>query len=1112
MQRSDRQQELSSSVEMREELITIPTYISLPPDQYPMFLEKRVYQGSSGSVYPIPFTDRVSDEKADVAYRAVRLENEFIQVVLLPQFGGRIYAGLDKTNGYDFVYRNAVIKPALVGLAGPWLSGGIEFNWPQHHRPATFQPVDYILDEYEDGSKTVWLSEIEPFNHMKGMAGVTLHPGKSYLEVKVQLYNRTPFPQTFLWWANLAVPVNDAYQAIFPPDVHFVVDHAKRAVSRFPIADGQYYGVDYSRGVDISWFRNIPVPTSYMALGSRYDFLGGYDHGKQAGVVHVADHHISPGKKMWTWGAGDFGRVWYENLTDEDGPYIELMTGVYTDNQPDFSWLHPHETRTFSQYWYPIRNLGSIKQATLDAAINLEEREQSTWIGVNTTARFSAAIVVLEDARGALWQETADIAPDAPFTTELSLRSSEYVPPLSLSVWASGGKELARYTLEPSEESTVPPPATPAPAPEDIETIESLYLTGLHLEQYRHATYSPQPYYEEALRRDPGDVRANNALGLLYLRRGCFQEAAEHFRRAIARLTMKNPNPYDGEPFYNLGLALRFMGKDDDAYHALYKATWNYPWQSPAYYALAELDCRGGRFACALDHVDRSLRANALDTKARNLRVAVLRRLGSLAEAQETAHRTVDIDILDFWSRNELYRIEVQRGSQEAADRRRGELRALMRDNAESYLDLASDYGGAGLWDEAIDVLSWLASSGDSASPLVFYYLGYYAHRQGDQESALHYYRRAAEVNPDYCFPNRLDTIAVLRHAMERNPQDARAPYYLGNLFYDKKRYDEAIGLWERSRDIDARFPIVHRNLGLAYYNIERGPEKARRAFQQAFKVDVQNARLLYELDQLEKRVGASPEERLARLEAHLDLVEQRDDLYLELVTLSIQCGRYDAAVKLLESRHFHPWEGGEGKVTRAYVHAHLLRGKDCLERGEPQKALQDFLAALTYPANLGEGKHEVLTSDADVLYHVGLAYQALGDTERAGDAYRRAAEETDPEQLYYRGLALRRLGRDREADETFRALITRGNERLQAGARIDYFATSLPTFLIFEDDPAAHNAADAHVLRGLGYLGLEQARDAETEFATVLDLNRNHPSLSLLPPSCREPGSAARR
>ena len=386
---------IPGQVEVWEESVVIPTYGVGKPDPNPMFLEKRVYQGSSGKVYPLPVIDKIYDEKVDQTYRAVWLENDYLRVMILPELGGRVQRAYDKTNGYDFVYYNEVIKPALVGLVGPWISGGIEFNWPQHHRPSTFMPVDHTIAENPDGSKTVRVSEVDRMYGTKGMASFTLHPGRAYLEIRGQLYNPTSLPQTFLWWANPAVAVNDNTQSIFPPDVHAVMDHGKRDVSRFPIATGVYYKHDYGAGVDISRYKNIPVPTSYMAYHSDYNFVGGYDYQVEAGILHIADHHVSPGKKQWTWGCGDFGKAWDRNLTDENGPYIELMTGMFTDNQPDFTWLKPFEEKTFTQYFMPYKKAGSVKNASLDAALGLEVENGAARVCVYATSVREDAVVRL---------------------------------------------------------------------------------------------------------------------------------------------------------------------------------------------------------------------------------------------------------------------------------------------------------------------------------------------------------------------------------------------------------------------------------------------------------------------------------------------------------------------------------------------------------------------------------------------------------------------------------------------------------------------------------------------------------------------------------------------
>ena len=534
------------TVRITEEVI--PTYLPAAPDKNPMFLERRVYQGSSGKVYPLPFTDRISETKTDRAWTAIWLENEYLRVMVLPEIGGRIHVAQDKTNGYDFIYRQTVIKPALVGLAGPWISGGIEFNWPQHHRPATFLPVEYAVEKHPDGSQTVWLSDHDPLTRMKGMHGVCLHPGKAWIELKVRAYNRTPLVQTFLWWANAAARVHEGYQSFFPPDVDHVADHARRAISRYPLCEGSYYGVDYagrardgvpaeerpaefipphcgeaSQGCkpagihyaanDLSWYANIPVPTSYMCLGSQEDFLGGYDHIRQAGMVHVADHHIAPGKKQWTWGNHEFGYAWDRNLTDGDGPYIELMAGVYSDNQPDFSFLRPGETKTWSQYWYPIQQIGPAQHANLDAAVNMELTKERFRIGVSVTMPLPRSAIRLESPNGDTeWD--VDLAPGKPFCLE----SPQDLPPWKLGetvlrVLDEKGREVISFQPRQRTPRECPAPAVEPPAPRQIAGNDELFITGLHLDQYRHATRCPTLYWREALRRDPGDSRVQQRHG-----------------------------------------------------------------------------------------------------------------------------------------------------------------------------------------------------------------------------------------------------------------------------------------------------------------------------------------------------------------------------------------------------------------------------------------------------------------------------------------------------------------------------------------------------------------------------------------------------------------------
>lgn len=1085
----------TGAVKAWQQSVVMKTYLPAAPDPNPLFLEKRVYQGSSGKVYPLPVIDRIATEAREHTWQAVHLENEYLRVMLLPEIGGRIHVGYDKINGYDFFYRQNVIKPALVGLAGPWISGGVEFNWPQHHRPGTFLPVEVTVERGEDGSVTAWCSAHDPLSRMKGMHGVCLRPGSACIELRVRLCNRTWDTQTFLWWVNAAVRVHRHYQSFFPPDVRYVADHAQRAVTQFPCSLGTYYGVAYGeralRGVpaeempsqfvpdgsyaanDLSWYANIPVPTSYMVVNSEGDFFGGYDHDARAGVVHVANHHIAPGKKQWTWGNHEFGYAWDRSLTDNDGPYVELMAGVYTDNQPDFSFLAPGETRTFSQYWYPIREIGVPDTANLHAALRVVRQGGQAQIHLLPTRAIENATVRLTTADGQAKLWNGALKPESPARISLPLADSETSWTLTLEV---DREVLLRYAPAEIRPAPAPAPATEPAPPDEIATVEELYLTGLHLEQYRHATRSPEPYWREALRRDSQDSRTNNALGRMHLRRGELAQAESCFRAAIARLTARNPNPYDSEPYYNLGMTLLFLDRDEEAYAHFYKATWSAAWRGAAFHRLAEIDVRRRRFPQALDHLDRALCVDADNGAAGNLRAAVLLRMGRAAEAKRELDTLLALDPLDAWGRF------LRSGVPPADDGTR--------------LDVAFDCMRAGLLEEAEAVLR------NGAGAMELYTRALIARLRGDPAQAAALAANAAQAAPAYVFPSRLEEMLALQAAIAANPGDPRAPYYLGNFLYDRGRHTEAIAQWETAVALDPDFPTAWRNLGIARYNVEHAAEKARSAFHRARRAAPRDARILYEEDQLRKRLGDDPAERLAGLESHSDLVALRDDLSLELAALRNQLGRPADALELLLSRQFQPWEGGEGLVLGEYVRAQLLLGRALLESGNPRAAIDCFESAAHPPQSLSEARH-LLANSSNIEFWLGEAWSAAGDPARAAQHWERAeSQRGDFQQMQLRphsemtcwsALALRRLGRNSEADALFAEILAYADALDRETPKVDYFATSLPAMLLFADDLPKRQHIAASFLRAQALLGLGRHAESQAALDEVLRLDPSH-------------------
>ena len=1098
--------------------MTIPTYEVGKAEKNPIFLEKRVYQGSSGVVYPYPVIESISDEKVDKQWLAVWLENEYIKVMILPELGGRVQMAYDKIKQRHFVYYNHVIKPALVGLTGPWISGGIEFNWPQHHRPSTYLPVDCDIVENEDGSVTVWVNEMERMFHQKGMAGFTLRPGCAYLEIQGRVSNRTPLPQTFLWWANPAVEVNDAYQSVFPPDVNAVFDHGKRAVSSFPVATGTYYKMDYSAGVDISNYKNIYVPTSYMAVNSKYDFEGGYENDTKGGMLHVASHHFSPGKKQWTWGNGDFGRAWDRNLTDEismsDGsaigitnsgfrPYIELMAGVYTENQPDFTWLMPYEEKQFVQYFMPYRELGVVKQASKDFVMNIESltpNPSPTGDGSNQMVCFKILAtskktvhIVLDGEDGIVYYDKIVTLSPEEVLIETVETGREHLDDLRLTIDRAEGKRqlpLLCWYAESDEIRPIPDAAEAALSPQETKTVDQLYLTGLHLEQYRHATWSALDYYEEALRRDPLDYRCNMQMGLWYLRRARFEKAEGYLKTAVKVLKKRNPNPYDGEPQFYLGVVNKFLGKIESAYECFWKSTWNKAWADAGYYEAACISVSDERWEDALDELERALISNSHNHQARALKAAVLRKLGRQDEALAWINESYKIDRFNYLCMVEEHLLT---DSDEPLER----MVELMHGNIYNYHEIALDYMHAGLDDEAILVLETAIDHHVEESPMTYYYLAYL----GNMMDSVAYSQKAAQANPDYCFPNRMEDAYILQE-LDFIPffDDARAPYYLGCLYYDKRQYDLAIKYWEKSAKLDPDFPTVWRNLALARFNKQNKQDEAVEYMEKAFHLDETDSRILMELDQLYKRLHKPHQERLDFLQQYPQLVAQRDDLILEEITLLNQLGRYEEAKAKLDAHQFHPWEGGEGKVPAQYQICRIEIAKQLLsEKGKvnsekyaaaQQEAKRLLEECLVYPPHLGEGKLYG-AQDNDILYFLGRYEEGtVGPTEPAAAMYYNDAK---PDKIFYAGLCYRKLGQEDKARSLFHKLINYGKQHIYDKVVMDYFAVSLPDLLIWDDSLDTKNLIHCKYMLALGYYGMGDKEKALEYLAEVEELDNNH-------------------
>jgi tetratricopeptide (TPR) repeat protein len=1067
-------------VDVAVEKWTIPTYPIPEAEEMPMFAETCVHQGTTGNPYPNRVVSAADGEhRSDKEWTVIRLENDYIRLAVIPALGGRIFEAYDKVTGYDFLYRQHVIKPALIGAYGAWISGGIEFNWPFHHRPSTVMPVDYEIERKEDGSAIVWLSEHAPNDRTKGMVGVVLRPDTNYFETRMAVTNRTPVRHNFLWWENAAVAVHEGYRLVFPPDVTYVHHHNDAGHTTFPIASGQYGADNIKEPKDISWHKNSRIATSYFAAPSKYDFFGGFDYVKNCGVLHIANHHISPGKKMFTWGYGSNADNWEKKLTDSDGQYAELMAGCYTDDQPDFTWLAPYETKCFSQFWYPTQGIGYTTNANLDAAVALDR--ENGEIRFNVTSVRNGVTLTLKGADGRiLLEQKVDMTPSAVVSYKVDYPVGEL---LNVTVTCECGKLLLDYTEETPDYVHIPENNSGTPLPDKLTTPCELVNAGKHVDQYRSAYYKPDLYYLEALDRDPNYLPALKALGEYYTRTLRFEDALEYLNRAYKIECRYNQNPEDGLVNYLRGICLAELGKYDDAYDKLYRAYWSYNVISPAMTAIAAIDGCRGEYDKMYEHAQLAIEKEAKHPIASCYAALAQYKLGNTRRASAICREVLERDKLNHLARYVLT-IVSGRG-------RNSFYSGLLSNPAQTVLDIAFDLSNAGFVSDAATLVKGaIAIAPDNA--MLNYTLAYYCDQLGNARAAAKYRKAASKQKIVDVFPSRAGEIRVLRAAIKANAKDGFAAYLLGCIMYDSRVYESAADLWEKAIKFLPDFYIPYRNLALVYFNhLERAAD-ALPLMRKAIELHDKDATLLCEMATVMQESGTSYEEGARFIDEHKpDVVT--DQIQLTIARAYNAAGQFDKAESVMRSHIFSPGEGAEFATAEPYMYACFGRGRVALKDGRYEDALADFRASQKMPENLNVGfwNESVMMP---YRYYEAEALKRLGRDEEAKEIITKLASMKDVgmwnmggEFVYYSAMSVRLGGEEMRAQRIMRDAILRWERELERGCKYHRQASGL--YNCFVGNHTRNRLSTLYGMLGYGKLFNGDYDGAKSLFAKSIEL-----------------------
>ena len=960
----------------RKEKITLPTYVPGGYEKTPLFYTGRVYQGAQGRIYPYPAQDVLHDDKRPEDYLYLTLENDWLQMGVLPEHGGHLLNLTDKQTGYEAFYRQHVIKPALIGMLGAWISGGVEWNFPHHHRPTSSMPIDWRHEKRRDGTETIWLGETELTARLKWTIGLSLLKDRAVLRAENIFMNRGPQIESMLYWANVAVHCGDDYQVIFPPACHLGYDHHKASWTSFPIgsvgASGRP-GEKERMDSDLSWWKNfVHRSRSIFAWDPDNDWLAGYDHGKNAGTVHTSNRHVTIGKKFFLWGNYPAGKLWDSKvLTDTDGPYLELMVGCWSDNQPDYSWIAPYETRRVSQFWYPVKGIGGVKNATLDGAVNVERvKKDELLVGFHSTRELKGCTVTVtcggDDGRVALLRDRGGragarpsrvvftetniaIGPNAPWCKTVKVDAAAKDQQFTAVLADADGKEFLSYTPVPEDPHDPLPEKVANPQqPEKITSAEVAYLTGLRLDQFKNGLIDPMPYYRRACEIDPGHSAANLQLGYHAMRELRWADAEKFFRAAADRVNRNYTRAKDVEPEYMLALACRELGKCKEAEDLLWRVTWRATHAREAYVELARLACLRGAWDEAETLIDEALDRGAREAKLHVLKAFILRRRGRATAARRELALAVACDPLENWGL-------AERGFLAGAPAEKI-VRNELRDRglrAAQLMETVCDYAGLGAYDEVValcaaaeslsarekpvacgagdrlGVRAAVAACASLRSPMFAYMRGWALQQMGRGAEADQAWRKAAAEPGDYCFPSRPEEYAALAAAAKvaTDAATANTHYYLGEILWFRDRKDDAIAAWRACVAKKRDHALALRCLGFAlshpgtYFTNTGVPsgvasEEAYGFYLRAMEADPGNAHVLLEVDELAEKLKMPAEKRLAYLEARRAVVEKYDPVLLRLAGLYNETRQFDKALAILTSRTFHVWEGGRSLLS----------------------------------------------------------------------------------------------------------------------------------------------------------------------------------------------------
>jgi tetratricopeptide (TPR) repeat protein len=995
-----------------EGTVTIPTYEHIGREmQPPLFANSTVTGMYPFTTYLAPFKPGPNPH----TYKAIFLENEYLKLTYIPDFGCRIFSVYDKLRRREMLYRNDVIKPAPYNPRYSWPQSGMELTGPHDLHTLTLHSEPYWANKIvhqNDGGISLVLGEIDPVYGMTVNFTATLHPHIAALQIIVFCFNTRDGRKPQMFWVNTAVNATPKTRFIYP--MSRTVGHTTAEIADWPL----YNGIDYS------WDRNNKHMLGVFGIDIYDNFQGAYQYDRDYGIFRYADRRVVQGMKLWTFGYGPELKNYENGYTDHAGPYVELQSGRHVWDG-HYEWVAPHKVEGWSEWWIPVSQTGGLTTLTRDVAMSLEVQPDSGGVNsvitlaLGATRVISGAKLSIVAKCGKLLDRSIDLDPARPFHTQIAgiHANSDGLTRLVVTVKDSAGSELLDYhrpDSNPGRKEYTPftrPLEQPHKSPDEMSIEEQTLAAEYRLKELDEP--GAMALLTKTLERDSGYSRAHLLIGVTDFNDNRYEDAVNHLSKVIER------DPYDDAAYFYLAMSQFALGKESAAERNLY-----YIWPDSAYYGEREyqlglLAFKRRNLEEALVHFRRAIDCNAGDLSAHLALVVALRQTGNRNAALA---EVAAIEAIDPTSRP----AEAERWFLSGDEKARDELLRLTGGQTQEAIAVTTLYRDLGQWKDAARILQLVGEKNRDpwgVTPVFYYTLAYCQRRAGDSgmadQSLANARSAAGKVDR---FPYREETEAPLEEAVHLNPEDGTARFDLACLLYFRGRPKAAIAQWEAAVKINPRDFSSRRALGLAYAEQGFPVDKAVAQLERAIEINPAHLRTLDDLSAIYARTGRF-EDQLTLLKKALERSPSDDDLAEGVLTANLNMGRYSEAERLIATHSFAIRHRSYG-LRDKYRVLRCGMGAKAFLRGDYRQALELFESALHPPASLGVDTFDNQGSPR-LDYYIGRTLEALGRNEDARRAYEKSIaglqqlsgdRDSWSSDNFFMVLSLDRLGRSDEA------------------------------------------------------------------------------------------------